>query len=73
MKDYPETHQQGHLSIEKISLSDLQKCDFGIQIAKDGRIWICVNGMAFLRFRPTIQPKQKKKNKLWQLLTTLKK
>lgn len=26
--------------------------DFGIQIATDGRVWVCINGIAFLRFKP---------------------
>jgi len=29
--------------------------DFGIQIAKDGRVWVCINGVAFLRFKPEIK------------------
>ena len=27
--------------------------DLGIQVAKDGRVWVCINGIAFLRFKPT--------------------
>jgi len=26
--------------------------DFGIQVAKDGRVWICINEIAFIRFKP---------------------
>jgi hypothetical protein len=51
----PETHQQGHLSIENLDLiksSDLHNCDVGIQTSPDGRIWLCVNGIAFIRFKP---------------------
>lgn len=32
---------------------DLQNCDVGLQVAWDGRIWVCVNGVAFLRFKPS--------------------
>ena len=53
MKEYPETHQTGYLSVEQIIPTNLKECDFGIQIAKDGRVWVCVNGMAFLRFKPS--------------------
>ena len=53
MKSYPETHQRGSLSIEQSLASGLKDCDFGIQIAKDGRVWICVDGIAFIRFKPT--------------------
>ena len=51
VKAYPETHQQGFLSVEKPLRFSLD-CDFGIQIADDGRVWICVDGRAFLRFKP---------------------
>jgi len=49
---YPETHQQGFLSVEATIDLSLSDCDFGIQIADDGRIWVCVDGVAFLRFKP---------------------
>lgn len=54
IKEYPETHQKGILSVESTLLRNksLLDCDFGIQIASDGRIWICVDGIAFLRFKP---------------------
>ncbi len=58
MKEYPETHQTGTITIE--NMPDELECDpgymkgdFGIQIAKDGRVWVCINGVAFLRFKPT--------------------
>jgi len=51
MKEYPETHQQGILFIEQVIKQEYKQCDFGIQIAKDGRVWICVNGVALLRFK----------------------
>ena len=46
-----ETHITGHLSVEA-EFSSLVNCDFGIQISEDGRIWICINGQAFIRFKP---------------------
>lgn len=65
-KTYPETHQQGAISIENIppEISSFMlgngggmmfKGDFGIQIAEDGRVWVCINGIAFLRFTPTLK------------------
>jgi len=59
MKEYPETHQQGIISIENKELifdrsndlTEIIKGDIGIQISKDGRIWICINGIAFIRFK----------------------
>lgn len=65
MKEYPETHLKGMVSIEnmpdELSVKKhdwagtthwIQSCDFGIQIGKDGRVWVCINGIAFLRFSP---------------------
>lgn len=57
---YPERHQEGVLSIENLDEvqkmvrvdSRTQRVDFGLQVAPDGRIWVCVNGIAFLRFSP---------------------
>jgi len=55
VKEYEETHQQGRISIENKSMILNRECDFdecidgdiGIQIAKDGRIWVCIDGIAF--------------------------
>ena len=49
--EVPETHTRGHLSIEA-DIKSLVDCDFGIQIAPDGRVWICIDGQAFIRFKP---------------------
>ena len=63
MKELKETHQKGLITLENIPdelriprymphlLGGMQG-DLGIQIAKDGRIWVCINGIAFLRFKP---------------------
>ena len=51
----PETHMLGYLSIEKPITKSMINCDLGIQVAKDGRIWICVEGIAFIRFNPNIR------------------
>ena len=61
MKSYPETHQKGFMSIEQ-DLKKLSKIvDFGIQIAEDGRIWICINGQSAIRFNPLIKGYVKEK------------
>ncbi len=52
MKEQKEVHTQGHLSIER-NFNSISDCDFGIQIASDGRVWICIDGVAFIRFKPT--------------------
>lgn len=55
MKEYPETHQEGIISLENSLMfkdKTIIKGDLGVQIATDGRIWICINGIAFLRFLP---------------------
>jgi hypothetical protein len=52
----PETHQQGTMTMENIpdNLREYGyiKGDIGLQVAKDGRIWLCINGIAFIRFSP---------------------
>lgn len=50
---YEQTHQQGNFIIEQgTDIISSKDCDFGIQIAKDGRVWICINGVSFVRFVP---------------------
>jgi hypothetical protein len=39
-------------NLEFVTEQNLFNCDFGIQIATDGRVWICINGSAFIRFKP---------------------
>ena len=54
-QDFPETHKQGHVSLENkemIEQMNLHDCDFGVQISHDGRVWVCINGIAFIRFKP---------------------
>jgi len=57
MKAVPETHQHGYISIEnREQLLGITHGDFGIQIAPDGRVWICFNGISVLRFKPERLP-----------------
>lgn len=55
MKIIDETHQRGalDLDLEAVKGADVMDCDVGLQTALDGRIWLCVNGRAFVRFKPT--------------------
>jgi len=54
--EYPETHQQGHVMVHNQEDVDAALAtgdvDFGVQIATDGRVWVCVDGLAYLRFKP---------------------
>lgn len=55
MKQIPETHQQGMLTVENdeaVRSLDQMDCDFGLQVHTDGRVWICINGVAWIRFKP---------------------
>ena len=52
LKEQKEIHTQGHLSVEA-DIKSLLDCDFGIQISVDGRVWICIDGIAFIRFKPS--------------------
>lgn len=47
----PEKHVKGMISVETSIVSALD-VDFGLQVSEDGRVWICVDGKAFLRFKP---------------------
>ena len=49
---YEVLHQDGSLSIEKALTAVHRHCDLGVQIARDGRIWLCVDGQAYIRFKP---------------------
>lgn len=61
MKEYPETHQQGFIFIEQDLKKGVIEGDIGIQIAKDGRIWICINSKAVIRFNGNILKYRKEK------------
>ena len=74
MKEYPETHLQGTISIENIpeelyheylrgnyNPKQLQG-DFAIQVAANGRVWVCINGIAFIRFSPHPNGKMQKED-----------
>jgi hypothetical protein len=49
-------YQQGLVSLDVGTLeqlgADLTDCTFGVDIHPDGRVWVCVNGATFLRFKP---------------------
>lgn len=50
-----ETHATGNISLEngwKFNNLISIEGDLGIQIAEDGRVWICIDGVALLRFTP---------------------
>lgn len=52
IQPYPETHAQGRISFEQNIEMGAKQGDIGIQISVDGRIWVCVDGVALLRFTP---------------------
>jgi hypothetical protein len=65
VKAYPETHMVGYITVENVP-DELRRGvgmalhgDLGIQIAEDGRIWVCINGIAFLRFKPSSNSEMK--------------
>jgi len=61
-RTFPEKHWQGAVGIENLALiqeMDLQCADFGVRIASNGQVWCCVNGIAFVRFRPLSPEMQK--------------
>lgn len=59
LPEWPETHARGRVSVENadmIAAMDLTDCDLGVQIGWDGRVWLCINGMAWIRFKPRNRP-----------------
>lgn len=56
-----EIHCNGIISIENLDMLNISNenistkmihGDLGLQISQDSRLWLCINGIAFLRFRP---------------------
>ena len=68
MKEYPVTHQSGSIDISNLDIIFGEERqtghyidgDIGIQIAKDGRIWVCVNGISLIRFSPHLNGRMQK-------------
>jgi hypothetical protein len=56
LKENVEAHQEGTISLEDCTMfGDLTKVmhgDLGVQISVDGRVWIRINGVCFLSFKP---------------------
>jgi len=46
-----KTHEKGLLTIDNPEVKG-DICSLSVKIAVDGRIWICVNGQSFIRFKP---------------------
>ncbi|MFI5222764.1 MAG: hypothetical protein ACHQX3_00740 [Nitrospirales bacterium] len=58
LPEYPEVHQEGFISLENFEMFKFPcTADLGVQISDDGRVWLCINGIAFLRFTPHINRK----------------
>ena len=62
-KDMPETHSTGMITIENIeqiktiltgNRENMMNADLGIMI-RDGKVWMCVNGIALLRFKEKLE------------------
>ena len=51
LQEQEEIHQRGLVTIEK-KITKGGIVDLGIKTTRDGRIWICIDGEAFLRFKP---------------------
>ncbi len=52
VQQYPETHvPASYITVENHFDFPLQG-DIGVQVASDGRIWVCINGIAFIRSTP---------------------
>ena len=47
-----ERSSRGFISIESIPEKRSFEGELGMQVAEDGRIWLCIDGIAFVRFLP---------------------
>jgi len=59
-KEMEETHCKGTLEIHddwKRFTDDITDCDLGLQVSYDGRVWLCINGIVFVRFKPNMEEK----------------
>lgn len=60
--EYPESHQEGYIFIEQDLKRGVIEGDLGIQISPNGRVWICINGKAAIRFNGNILKYRKENN-----------
>ena len=66
VQEVKEFHQIGNITIENMDIFMNgvhpygKDVDIGLQVAKDGRIWICIGGISFLRFTPYADGKMQK-------------
>jgi hypothetical protein len=55
--EFGPMYQHGSVYTENLDLIqrlDLTDCEFGIQVGWDGRVWVCINGIAWIRFKPSL-------------------
>lgn len=52
MKEYLNAHQRGSIEISQLTVMNIEDCDLGIQIDKDGKVWICIDDRLIIRFKP---------------------
>ena len=44
MKEYPVNYAEGVMSVEDDFPKGAYNCSIGVQMANDGRVWVCING-----------------------------
>ena len=49
---YERTSSEGFISIESMPEKTAFKGIVGLKVAEDGRIWVCLDGISFIRFSP---------------------
>ena len=57
-----ERNSDGVISIENLPTNRAFKGNLGMKVAEDGRIWICIDGVAFIRFKPLSKEEMNGKN-----------
>ena len=61
--EFPEKHFKGVISFERSIEQGSINGDLGIQVSRDGRVWICIDGQALIRLLPEKIIKKYKGNK----------
>ena len=53
IKPYEETHMEGTILLDNNPFFQSHiEGNLGILITEDGRMWICIDGLSFIRFTP---------------------
>ena len=64
--EFGPLYQEGHVSLEFDPDFVGKDCQMGVQVAPDGRVWVCIDGASFLRFKPGPTTEQLAEAREWR-------